>query len=141
MYSLFTASNFIVRLLLSCALVFGTYNPSGRSYLHWVVDGDTDTLILKIFVGMALIAAYWLILVVSWLALDAVGLALLALVVLALGGTLWELGLFPTDSWSVQVVLLSGLAIAFAIGLSFSGIRYRLSRQVQSSAISRPPLF
>ena len=78
MYSLFTASNFIVRLLLSCALVFGTYNPSGRSYLHWVVDGDTDTLILKIFVGMALIAAYWLILVVSWLALDAVGLALLA---------------------------------------------------------------
>ena len=141
MYSLFTASNFIVRLLLSCALVFGTYNPSGRSYLHWVVDGDTDALILKIFVGMALIAAYWLILVVSWLALDAVGLALLALVVLALGGTLWELGLFPTDSWSVQVVLLSGLAIAFAIGLSFSGIRYRLSRQVQSSAISRPPLF
>lgn len=141
MYSLFTASNFIVRLLLSCALVFGTYNPSGRSYLHWVVDGDTDTLILKIFVGMALIAAYWLILVVSWLALDAVGLALLALVVLALGGTLWELGLFPADSWSVQVVLLVGLAIVFAIGLSFSGIRYRLTRQVQSSAISRPPLF
>ena len=141
MHSFFTVSNFIVRLLLSCALVFGTYNPSGRSYLHWAVDGDTDTLILKIFVGMALIAAYWLILVVSWLALDAVGLALLALVVLALGGTLWELGLFPTDSWSVQVVLLGGLAIVFAIGLSFSGIRYRLSRQVQSSAISRPPLY
>ena len=141
MNSVFTASSFIVRLLLSCVLVFGTYNPSGRSYIHWAVDGDTDTLILKIFVGMALIAAYWLILVVSWLALDAVGLALLALVVLALGGTLWELGLFPTDSWSVQVVLLGGLAIAFAIGLSFSGIRYRLSRQVQSSAISRPPLF
>lgn len=141
MHSFFTVSNFIVRLLLSCALVFGTYNPSGRSYLHWAVDGDTDTLILKIFVGMALIAGYWLILVVSWLALDAVGLALLALVVLALGGTLWELGLFPTDSWSVQVVLLGGLAIVFAIGLSFSGIRYRLSRQVQSSAISRPPLY
>ena len=141
MYSMFTVSNFIVRLQLSCVLVFGTYNPSGRSYLHWVMDGDSDTLILKIFVGMALIAAYWLILVVSWLALDAVGMALLALVVLALGGTLWELGLFPTDSWSVQVVLLGGLAIVFAIGLSFSGIRYRLSRQVQSSAISRSPLF
>ena len=141
MYSLFTVSNFIVRLQLSCVLVFGTYNPSGRSYLHWVLDGDTDTLILKIFVGMALIAAYWLIIVVSWLALDAVGLALLALIVLALGGTLWELGLFPTDSWSVQVVLLGGLAVVFGIGLSFSGIRYRLSRQVQSSAISRSPLF
>ena len=141
MYSLFTASNFIVRLLLSCALVFGTYNPSGRSYFHWVADGDTNMLILKVFVGMALIAAYWLILVVSWLALDAVGLTLLVLAVLAFGGTLWELDLFPTDSWSVQAVLLGGLAIVFAIGLSFSGIRYRLSRQVQSSSISRSPLF
>ena len=141
MHSLFTVSDFIVRLQLSCVLVFGTYNPSGRSYFHWVADGDTDMLILKVFVGMALIAAYWLILVVSWLALDAVGLTLLVLAVLAFGGTLWELDLFPTDSWSVQAVLLGGLAIVFAIGLSFSGIRYRLSRQVQSSSISRSPLF
>ena len=141
MHSLFTVSDFIVRLQLSCVLVFGTYNPSGHSYFHWVVDGDTDTLILKIFVGMTLVAAYSLILVVSWLALDAVGLTLLVLAVLALGGTLWELDLFPADPWSVQAVLLGGLAIVFAIGLSFSGIRYRLSRQVQSSSISRSPLF
>ena len=105
-YTLFTFSNFFVRLQLSCLLVFGTYNPSGQSYLHWVADGDTDTLILKIFVGLALVAAYWLVVVVSWLALGAVGIALLVLAAVAFGGTLWEFGLFPTDPWMVQAVLL-----------------------------------
>lgn len=140
-YSLFTLSNFFVRLQLSCLLVFGTYNPSGQSYLHWVADGDTDMLVLKIFVGLSLVAAYWLVVVVSWLALGAVGIALLVLAVVALGGTMWEFGLFPTDPWTVQAVLLGGLAMVFAIGLSFSGVRYRLSRQVQSSSVSRAPLF
>lgn len=140
MHRSFTISNFLVRLQLSCVLVFGTYNPSGRSYLHWVVDGETDTLLLKAFVGIALVAAYWFVLVIAWLALDRIGLVLLALIAVSLGGGLWELGLFPTDAWAAQALLLGGVALMFAVGLSFAGFRYRLSRQVQSSSISRRPL-
>ncbi len=55
-------------------------------------------------------------------------------------GALWEFGLLPVDPWTVQVALLGGLSTCFAIGLSFAGVRHRLSRQVQSSTVSRAPL-
>ena len=104
------------------------------------MNGDSDTLILKILVGLALIGAYWLVLIISWLALGMIGIILTVLLVLAVGGALWEFGLFPVDPWTVQVALLGGLSTCFAVGLSFSAVRHRLSRQVQSSTVTRAPL-
>ena len=140
MHPPFSLSHFLVRLQLSCALVFGTYNPSGRSYYHWAT-ADTDMVFAKLLVGVGLLAAYWLILVISWLALDAVGMALLGVLGLGLAGTIWQLGVFPSDPWIAKTLVLGAIATLCAIGLSFAGARYRLSRQVQSSSISRRPLF
>ena len=35
----FNLGNVLLRILFSLALVFLTFNPSGHSYYHWLVDG------------------------------------------------------------------------------------------------------
>ena len=34
----FNMASYLVRLIFAVLLVFGTYNPSGYSYFHWLID-------------------------------------------------------------------------------------------------------
>ena len=129
-------SNIFVRTLFASGIVFCTYNPYGRSYLHWVFEGF-DLWVVKVFAGVGLVAAYWLMLNVTWLALGYTGTVLTLLVVATFFGALWQVGILPFTSWTVELALLVGLITFFSIGLSFSGLRYRLSRQVQPGSIIR----
>ena len=56
----FDVSSIVVRLSLSLTVVFGTYNPTGRSYFHWVVEGNLDTLVFKTLIGLMLVGIYWM---------------------------------------------------------------------------------
>jgi len=137
-YPLFSTSSFIARLLFACLLVYGTYNPSGTSYLHWLFSDSGGSVLVKTTVGVALIFVYRMVVVVSWRALGRLGAVTLLLLLFLVWMALWRW--VAADSWMVVTSLLGMIAAFFGVGLSYSGILYRLSRQVQSTSINQSAL-
>lgn len=132
---MFSINNVIVRFLFTSLLVFGTYNPFGFSYFHWLLMPDPMTLLPKILVGLLLFLAFRMIFVSSLLALGIFGSFVVGLTITALLATLIQFGLIPLSFQATQVILPLGVALFFGIGVSYSGIANRLSRQTQSHSI------
>jgi Family of unknown function (DUF6524) len=134
---MFTWASFFIRWLAITALVFATYNPSGYSYLHWLTEWQQEQLALKAAVGFVLVGLFWLMLVAAWLVLRLIGVLLLAAIGVSLTLTVWQLGLVPPTSASVQLLLLVMLATALTFAVSYGHIRYRLTGQVQSRILEQ----
>lgn len=129
----FTFMSFLLRFLMSLALVLITYNPTQYSVFHWVHGAWTGSgLGPEHYFVMVLLLIGWSILWFStWRALDTYGV----LLAVALVGTfVWLLvskGLITPDSTSGYVWLgLVCLAVVLAIGLSWSSIWRRMTGQV-----------
>ena len=72
----FGLSGIASRILLSLFIVFGTYNPSGRSFYHWVLaDGPITP---RILVGLLLFGTYASLLYATW---ELIGFAGMLLVI------------------------------------------------------------
>ena len=136
---MFTLASFFIRWLAITALVLATYNPSGYSYLHWLTEWQPEQLALKATVGFIIAGLFWLMLVAAWLVLRLIGVLLLAGIVLSVVITVWQLGLVPGTSASVQFLLLTVLATALTFAVSYGHIRYRLTGQVQSRILQGVP--
>jgi hypothetical protein len=120
---------FALRLLFVAALVAATYNPEGRSYVHWVLDGGELTP-AKAFVGVALTIAWVFVFTTTWRALGFIGTGL----AIALVGT----GMWLALDWThaslgaraIAWLVLAGIALVFAGGMSWSSLRRRATGQV-----------
>jgi hypothetical protein len=134
---MFTWASFFIRWLAITALVFATYNPSGYSYLHWLMEWQQEQLALKAAVGFLIAGLFWLMLVAAWLVLRLVGVLLVAAIVLSLMLTVWQLELIPATSASVQFLLLTMFATALTFAVSYGHIRFRLTGQVQSRILEQ----
>jgi hypothetical protein len=134
---MFTLASFFIRWLAITALVFATYNPSGYSYLHWLMEWQQEQLALKAAVGLVIAGLFWLMLVAAWLVLRLIGVLLLAGIALSVSLTAWQLGLVPPTSASVQLLLLTMLATTLTFAVSYAHIRYRLTGQVQSRILQQ----
>jgi hypothetical protein len=132
----FRPSSVVVRVFAVFGLVFATYNPSGYSYFHWLFQFTESGWLLKIAVGILMAFLYWVIVSITRLALGVIGGSLLLLVVVSTFGAMWQLDLWPLNSVSASIVLLSMIAIYLTIGVVYSPLRHRLSGQVQSLALS-----
>ncbi len=127
----FTMVSFLWRWVAALCLVFATFNPSGTSFYHWIVEtGETD-LPVKIFTAVALVIVYIIFLRATWRSIGPVG------VVLALaffGALIWVMvyyGLLDPEQTTVfTYVGLVLIATVMAIGLSWSHVRRRISGQL-----------
>tara|TARA_E500000075_G_scaffold133677_1_gene148214 strand:- start:1058 stop:1489 length:432 start_codon:yes stop_codon:yes gene_type:complete len=131
----FTWHHMLARFLFSAFLVFGTYNPFGFSFFDWATSSDANMIIPKIFVGLLLVMAYRLVLVSSFLALGITGSLLLAATIIMLLASLVQFGLIPLSVQATQIIFPLGFAIFLGVGLSYSGIVQRVSRQTQANAL------
>jgi hypothetical protein len=134
---MFTLASFFIRWLAITALVFATYNPSGYSYLHWLMDWQQEQLALKVAAGLVIAGLFWLMLVAAWLVLRLIGVLLLSGIALSLSLTAWQLGLVPPTSASVQFLVLAMLATTLTFAVSYAHIRFRLTGQVQSRILEQ----
>lgn len=131
-----TIPGYLVRLLGAMLVVFGTYNPSGYSYYHWL-QVDFGDWAFKLFVGLLLVVAFYLQLNAMWRSMRLIGSASLTLVILAAGWLASDLGLVDlNDPTQLTLGVQIGITTLLGTGLSWSHIRYRLSGQVDSENIT-----
>ena len=127
----------VARGLLSLGIVFGIYNPSGRSYLHWVFSGF-DLFWAKLAVGVMLYA----ILAMLWHTARAVlGRAGVVLVIVFwVAATLAAsrlLGSSGIDMTALTLWALVAVAAVFTAGLSYSHLHHRLGGIVHTEEIKK----
>jgi hypothetical protein len=123
----FDWTSIVARVLFSFFVVFAVYNPSGHSYWHWLIEGEAGFW-SKFAVGMVLLGlhAFMLDSVRSVLKLRG---TLLVLTIL-FGGWMAlprESALGALTASGTVVVLLTGLALLYAAGLSYSHLHSRIS--------------
>lgn len=124
--------DFAWRFVAAVVLVLATFNPTGTSAYHWIVDavsnGEFGPLhLLAIAVLLVGWAVFWF---ATWRALDAFGVALAALLVGALTWLLVDLGLIKADSNTAMTwIALVCLAAVLAIGVTWSHLWRRITGQ------------
>lgn len=116
-----------LRSLLSALLVFGTYNPSGTSYYHWIVEApllSSTHFAISILVFTAAVAVLRMaFLSMGYLGTTAVALLLLLGIVFCIG-----LDLFAFEDVAFTTYTVEGLlSLVLGVGLSWAFIQRRLS--------------
>lgn len=126
-----------VRWLGALFAVLATYNPSGSSYVHWLVDLSDHRWSLKALVGILLVVMNMTFYYASMRSLRSGGM--LAAVIF-FGTAVWTLldyGYLQTltfQTWITVILILSGSILA--LGMSWSHIRGRLSGQSDSNDVT-----
>ncbi|MEO5335723.1 MAG: DUF6524 family protein [Magnetospirillum sp. WYHS-4] len=134
---LFSYPNLVIRWAAALFLVFATYNPSGNSYYHWLVDPDDGRWSLKALVGLTLAIAHLTFVFATLRAIGVTGMlttaALFATVVWALmdHGYLLSIGF-----WTWVTIILGLVGSLLAVGVSWSHIRARLAGQIDSNDVT-----
>lgn len=131
----FTTFSLIQRLVLALFGVFATYNPSGHSYFHWVQQAD-GLGSLRVLVGVGLVIFYVVYLRATLRSLGPIGIGLTTAL---FGSIAWLLTQWHIIDLSVadaqSTVSLAILAAVLGVGMSWSGIRYRISGQYDSEEV------
>lgn len=124
-------SGFLMRLLAAFVLVFASYNPSGYSYYHWVVEQISSPTPWLALVGILLLIGWAIFLRATTRSLGVIGLLLAAAL---MGVLLWMMidwGWFRADGVrAVTYIILVVICWILAIGVSWSHIRRRITGQV-----------
>lgn len=131
MGSSFTLSSFLLRWLFAFILVFATYNPSGYSYVSWLMNPETQFGPVVAIVGVVLLIAWVVYLRATFLALDWLGVMLGVALCGCIVWLLIDLGWLSMESRdALEYVVLLILSLILAVGMSWSHIRRRLSGQL-----------
>ena len=126
----FRVSSFFARWLFALVLVLGTYNPTGHSFVGWVLDATSEFGPPMALVAVVLLIAWIVFLRATFMSIGLLGICLGAALFGCLIWLLIDLGLISLNatgalSWIVLVVL----SLILATGMSWSHIRRRLSCQ------------
>ena len=127
----FTVAGVAARALAGVALVLLTFNPSGRSYVHWALADLSTFSALKAVPGAILLCGWVLYVRAAYISLGWLGLLLLSTVFASVVWLLSDLGVLDMHrpdlfGWVALVVL----GLILGIGLSWSLVRRRLTGQV-----------
>ncbi len=127
-----------LRVAFSVALVLLTFNPSGHSYYHWVIDDFPKVQPLEAVAGIALLGA-WVFFVRSTLAaMGTIGLALLVAFFAAVVWWVVSNGWLDVANRSAMAwVVLVILGLVLGIGMSWAHIRRNLSGQASVDRVDQ----
>lgn len=134
---MFSYPGIIVRWLISMFIVFATFNPSGYSYIHWVMGGTGEPWSLKILAGLLLgsiVATFFLATVRS---LGLRGILAMSGLLIAATWTMIDFGLLSNlSNGAYLTVALVAVASILALGVSWSSLTLRVTGQVDSNDVT-----
>jgi len=126
----FKFSGVLWRMLFSLVLVLLTFNPTGHSYYHWLVDGLPSIQPLEAVAGLLLLGR-WVFFVRSALtSMGTFGLVLLMALFAAIVWWMVSIRWLDVDNRSVMGwVVLTILGLVLGFGMSWAHVRRRVSGQ------------
>lgn len=126
----FTAGSFLGRWIFAAALVFGTYNPSGYSYVSWLLAEQTALGPVVVIVGLVLLIGWIIYLRATFLSMGWLGVTLGTALFAAIIWLLVDVGWLSVDSSGfITYLALLLVSLILAAGMSWSHIRRRLTGQ------------
>lgn len=125
-------SGVLLRLVLALVLVLATYNPTGVSFYHWIVEPPTGVTPLKAFATVALAIGWIGCLRTAYVALGILGVVLVVALLATFVWLLIDMHLLRTtgdDALAWIGLVIAGIVLG--IGLSWSLIRARATGQIE----------
>ena len=130
----FDFGSFLLRFAFALALVFLTYNPSGYSWVGWLMS--ETPLVYKVAAGVVLLIGWVMFLRATWNSLGAMGTLLAGAFFAVIIWLLIHWGVVSlTSGAAIQWLGLFALSGVLAIGMSWSHVRRRLSGQYDTDEI------
>ena len=122
----FGLSGIASRILLSLFIVFATYNPSGRSFYHWVLaDGPITP---RILVGLLLFGTYASLLYATWELIGFAGMLLVIGICISAAYMLEQANLISFENSDTRwIIALTTLGVTMGWGMSYSLLFARLT--------------
>ena len=121
----------LIRVLISAIVVFGTYNPTGKSVYHWIANHPNPTDAWVVLAGIVTALAVFSLLIASWKTFGMLGTSVIAILFAAVAY------LFVQEGWvaagennSIQWLILAMLSVFFGLGLAGAIIWRKLTGQV-----------
>ena len=111
----FTTGSFIARWGFAAVLVLGTYNPSGYSYIGWLMSKDVTFGPVLAIVGLVLLIAWIIYLRATFLSMGWLGVSLGAALFAAIIWLLVDIGWLHLG-FNRNYCLLSATTIVYHIG-------------------------
>jgi hypothetical protein len=123
---------FVLRLILSLALVAATWNPTPYSFVRWAMD-SSGQLPLKVLGGLVLLALYVVVLTAVLRGIGVLGVILVLGVTAAAAWVLVDWGwLRLDDPGALAWVSILGLSLVLAVGMYWGVLWRRLTGQVET---------
>ncbi len=136
----FSIVSIFVRWLLALFIVYGTYNPSGYSYYHWLLRDD-GLVSPRVLAGVVLAIFYIVYLRATFRSLGPIGMALTTALCGSIAWLFSQWHILDLNAPRQQtMVSLAVSASVMGIGMSWSAIRYRISGQHDSEDVGTEPL-
>lgn len=119
------------RFLMALALVFGTWNPSGYSYVHWLLQSLPHVTAPLAFTGVVVLIGWVMFLHATLESLGFLGILLAAAFFGTLTWLFFDQGWITASNDVVTWVSLTVLSAILTVGMAWSHIWRRLSGQVE----------
>lgn len=127
---------FLLRFIFALILVLITYNPSGHSYYHWVLETLPAVTPYIVLAGLALLIGWAIYLRATLRSLGLVGIILVVAVCGCILWLLFDMGIVSAEKSSlVAWIVLFFQALILTVGMSWSHIRRRLSGQIDGDDV------
>lgn len=122
---------FLGRWLFALLLVLGTYNPSGISYMTWVLGDGASFGPPVVIVGILLLIGWIFCVNITFNALGWLGVTLGAALFAAIIWLLVDIGWISLESTGILTWLtLVVISLIMAVGMAWSHVKRRITGQV-----------
>lgn len=126
----FSFTGMLLRVAVSLALVFLTFNPSGHSYVHWLAANLSPIQPLVVVAGILLLGAWLFFVRATFASMGLIGVVLLLALFASIVWWVVAQGWIAVENRSAMAwVVLTCLGLLLGIGLSWAHIRARISGQ------------
>ncbi len=121
-------SGFAIRWLWCALLVFATFNPTGYSYYHWVMEPNAGAASLKVLVGVILLTGDIALLRMMMVSVGYQGTGAIFSVIAVVLFSAVELGIIERTGvlWNAYWLLFI-LVTVLAVGLNWSHVQLRIT--------------
>jgi hypothetical protein len=121
----------LIRFLAALILVFATWNPTGWSFVHWLINSLPNVTAGMVFAGVVLVIGWFLFLYATLESLGMLGIIMALAFFGSLTWLIFDLGWLSTGQGVLNYVVLVVISAILTVGMAWSHIWRRISGRVE----------